>query len=96
MKKLASLILITSFVAPIAFAQTPEQEEQQLRQDAQNTLQQGYDYFVEGALEKPVEKPTKKSARVPASVASNGKYFKEGSQPDEALSAELVLDLLGK
>ena len=91
MKKVAALLAMRLLVVPTAFAQTPEQEEQQLRQDAESALKQGYDYFVEGALEK-AEKPT----RAPSSVASNGKFFKAGSQPDEALSAELVLDLYSK
>jgi len=89
MGKMAVVLALGLFATSFAVsAQTPEQEEQQLRQDAESAIKQGYDYFVEGALENV--------NRAPASVAKNGngKFFKSGSQPDEALSAELVLDLL--
>ncbi|MNL21162.1 hypothetical protein D3C87_1424370 [compost metagenome] len=91
MRKMAVVLALGLFAVPLmGLAQTPEQEEQQLRQDAESAIKQGYDYFVEGALEN--------ANRAPASIAKNGngKFFKAGSQPDEALSAELVLDLLNR
>jgi hypothetical protein len=93
-----SAVLFFAFgliISQASFAQTPEQEEKVLRHDAEEAVAQGFDYFVEGALVNPsVVAAPKKGARTPAAIASNGKYFKEGSQPDEALNAELVLDLL--
>lgn len=94
-----SAVLFFAFgliISQASFAQTPEQEEQTLRHDAEEAVTHGFDYFVEGALVSPsAVTTTSKGSRNPAAVAANnGKFYKEGSQPDEALSAELVLDLL--